>query len=351
MNRLKSTLLFVLLAVVTTAGIFFQSTPVAAEGSAALSITPKKNYTVEPGKTVNDTLMIRNLDREQSLFISLRVVDFTFNDETGTPKLMLADDAPQTTWSMKPFLKLPKSVTVEPNSSVTVDMSIAIPENQGAGSYYSAIVYSTGASDGGNVGLSASGVTLAFTSIPGTVDEKLTLEKLGTYNASAKKYTYLNMDEPQRIAYTIKNEGNVTASPVGSITLKHLFGKETVINNINPNQSLALIGQTRRFESCIKLKKDEVDFNGSRTEATTCASPSLWPGYYSVEMNAFYGRNGNATRDLIGKGSFWYLPMWFIIIALIVLLFIAYHIWRIVRFFKKRQQGGGVKFKKRSSRR
>src|SRR5690606_22781153 len=145
--------------------------PVLAQSSASLSIAPKKNYTVEPGKTVNDTLVIRNLDTENTLDLSLRAVDFTFIDDSGAPKLMLAEDAPQTTWSLKPFLKIPKSVQIPPKSSKTLDMSISIPAKHGAGSYYSAIVYSTGAPDGGNVGLSASGVTLVFTSVPGTVNE------------------------------------------------------------------------------------------------------------------------------------------------------------------------------------
>ena len=77
--------------------------PAAAQGSASLSIVPKKNYTIEPGKSVSDKLTIRNLDSQAPLILSLRLVDFSFNDDTGTPKLMLAEDAPQTTWSLKPF--------------------------------------------------------------------------------------------------------------------------------------------------------------------------------------------------------------------------------------------------------
>lgn len=353
MKRLTSILLVVFATVAATTYLVLQPTESAAQGSAALSITPKKTYTIEPGKTVNDTLVIRNLDSERELFLTLRVIDFTFNDETGTPKLMLDEDAPQTTWSLKPFLKIPREVTIQPGSTQTIDMSISIPEGHGAGSYYSAIVYSSGSSDGGNVGLNASGVTLAFTTIPGEVKENLILEKLGAYDNVNKKYKLFNADEPQRIGYTLKNEGNVTASPVGTIKIRNLFGQEITINDINPNGSLALIGQTRTFEVCIKQKQQEVDFSGTRAEATGCTNAGLWPGYYSVEMSAFYGQNGNNTRDLIGKGSFWYLPWWFVILVLVILAFVAYRIWRIVRFFKKRQQSGGSssKLKKRLSRR
>ena len=342
MKRLKSIVLVVSAAVVSVGYLLTGSTSpsVEAQGSAALSIVPKKNYTIEPGKTVNDTLLIRNLDSSRKLFLSLRTVDFTFTDDGGTPKLMLAEDAPQTLWSLRPHLKLPESVTIEPGASKTIDMSVTIPKSQGGGSLYSAIVYSSSSSEGGNVGLSASGVTLVFTEVPGPADEKLRLEKLGAYDSIAKKYIHFTTQEPHRIAYTIENQGNVTARPVGSITLKSMFGKEVKINDINPNQSLALIGQTRTFETCIKLKKDDVKFNGSRSEAVTCAEPQLWPGYYKVTLDGFYGRNGNDTQELLGTSYFWYLPWWFVAIVAGLLLIVSYHVWKIVRYIRRKGKGG-----------
>lgn len=351
MNRFKGIGLIVAAVVVASASFFLTShSQVFAQGSAALSIVPKKNYVVEPGETVDDTLTIRNQDRSAPLHLTLRVVDFSYKDDSGAPKLMLEENAPQTTWSLKPFLKIPETVTIDPNSSQTLDMSLTVPSGHGAGSYYSAIVYSSGSSDGGNVGLSASGVTLVFTNIPGQVDEDLKLEKLGAYRNSTTastggEYAYFLNDKPERIAYTLKNNGNVTESPVGTITLRPLFGKETVIQKINPNSQLALIGQTRTFTPCIKLKSEQVDFNGTRSESTACTEPDLWPGYYRVELAAYYGQNGNTTRDLVGKASFWYLPWWFILLSVVVLSFVGYHIWKFIRFI--RSKTGKTKLSKR----
>lgn len=341
MKSLKS-LVGIAFAVFVVLGTILPALPAAAQSSAALSIAPRKNYTVEPGKSVQDTLIIRNLDEDRDLQLSLRVVDFTFKDDGGAPELMLGQDAPQTTWSMKPFLKVPETVTIPANGSETLDISVAIPSSQGAGSYYSAIVYSAGASDGGNVGLSASGVTLVFTGIPGEVNEKLGLEKIGAYfpagnGRNEAGYSFLATTEPKNIGYTLKNEGNVTEAPSGSITLKHMFGKEYVIDDINPTKSLALIGQTRTFTPCIKLKSSEVDFNGTRSEASSCVSAGLWPGFYSVSMEAYYGQNGNQTQEVFGKGSFIYLPWWFIIVMVIVLAVVGFFIWRFVRMIR-----GGV---------
>lgn len=306
--------------------------------SSALSIVPKKNYVIEPGKSVDDTLTIRNLDAASPLHLTLRVVDFSYSDETGTPKLMLDENATQTTWSLRPFLTIPKEVTIKAGSTETLDMKVSIPSNQGAGSFYSAIVYSSGSGgDGGNVGLSASGVTLVFTNIPGKVNEDLQVEKFGPYRkataTSPAAYTsFFTTQEPDIIGYTLKNNGNVVESPVGSIKLKNMFGKEYIINEINTTGSLALIGQSRTFTTCIKTAKQEVEFSGEKTQANTCVSAGLWPGYYQTSIDLFYGQNGNVTKEIIKTGGFWYLPWWFIAVVAVLLAIVTFFIWKFVRF-------------------
>ena len=351
MKRFNSIFVLAFAAVVATAFVL-PTLQASAISSAALSIVPKKNYTIEPGKSIDDRLTIRNLDDTETLELSLRIVDFTFTDDGGAPKLMMAEDAPQTTWSLKPFIKVPKTVSIPPRGSQTVDMSVAIPEGHGAGSYYSAIVYSSGASDAGNVGLSASGVTLVFTDIPGEVKQDLKLEKFGAYKTAvggeAAKYVIMTTQEPLNMAYTLKNGGNVTEAPVGSITLKNMFGREYTINDVNPNKSLALIDQKRTFISCIEQKSEKVDFNGTRAEAQACTSAGLMPGYYSASLNLFYGQNGNMTQEIAGKASFWYLPWWFILVSIIIILAVAYGIWRGVSAARAKLHG--PRFKKSTRR-
>lgn len=346
MKRFKSIIVATCAAFVAVA--FAVPAPtVSAEGSAALSIVPKKNYTIDPGKSVDDTLVIRNLDSAQDLTLSLRVVDFTFTDDGGSPKLFLDEDAERTTWSLKPFMTLPETVTIPAKESRTIDMNITIPAEHGGGSYYSAIVYSSSDSEGGNVGLSASGVTLAFANVTGDVNEDLKLEKFGPYFApkpgEKDGYRWFTMDQPVRMAYTLKNNGNVTEAPVGSITLKHMFGKEIVINEVNPNGSLALIDQSRTYQACIKLDDKKVDFNGAESVTNTCATPNLWPGFYSTDLNLFYGQNGEQTKDIVSSGWFIYAPLWFIILLVVLLGGLGFGIWRLVDKFRS----GSKKSKRR----
>jgi hypothetical protein len=353
MTRFKS-IAVAAFAVLIAATYIIPALPVSAASSAALSIVPKKNYTVEAGKSIKDTLVVRNLDANEPLELTLRVVDFTFTDDGGTPQLMLAEDAPQTTWSLKPFLTIPKTVEIPPKESKTLDMSVSVPAGHGAGSYYSAIVYSSGSSDGGNVGLSASGVTLVFTSIPGKVNENLVLQNFGAYKQpkTGEKggYNFITTDMPENIAYTLKNGGNVTEAPVGSITLKDMFGNQRSIDDINPNKSLALIGQTRTFTSCIKLKTEDVNLNGQTTKSTACATPDLWPGMYTVSLDAFYGQNGNNTQEIVKTATFWYLPWWFITIVTIIILVIVFFVWRVVNKIRNKTPRATSKFKKPSFR-
>lgn len=344
MKRMKSVVLAAM-AVFIAIAVAQPAAPASAlASSSSLSIVPKKEYLIEPGKSVSDKLTIRNLDVSDPLQLRLRVVDFTYTDDTGTPKLFLDENAPQTTWSLKPFMTVPETVTIPPRGTKTLDMKVAIPAGHGAGSYYSAIVYSSGSGEGGNVGLSASGVTLAFVSVPGKVHEDLRLEKFGAFQppsvSGESGYRYVNHDEPLRLAYTLKNNGNVTEAPVGSITIKNLFGPETTIGDVNPNKSLALIGQSRTFTACIKKKDQAVDFEGTRSEASTCISPGLWPGYYTANLNLYYGQNGNNTKEVSGVGGFWYLPWWFILLCLVVILLVGFGIWRTVNKVRGKMNGG-----------
>lgn len=340
MKHFKSIVMAALAVVITVANTMLGLTAFA-QSSASLSIVPKKNYVIEAGETQKDKLTIRNLDNTRSLSLTLRVVDFSFTDDGGTPKLFLDENAPQTTWSLKPYLKVPETVTIPKGTSKTLDMSVSIPKGHGAGSYYSAIVYSSGApSGGGNVGLSASGVTLVFTQIPGKVNENLKLEKFGAYTeATASKpanYVFFATEEPHRIAYTLKNNGNVTEAPVGSIVLKGWLGEPITIENVNPSGSLALIGQSRTYTTCIKLKETDVDFSGNKTQAKTCTSPGLWPGMYTATLDLYYGQNGNNTQEVTGTAIFWYLPWWFIIVFFIVLAVLIYFGWKLYNFVRSK---------------
>jgi hypothetical protein len=362
MKRLSSFISAALTVLLLAVSVIPASAATSPDASSGLSIEPRKNYTISPGQTVTDKLTISNLDSISGLYLSLRMIDFSYTDQSGTPKLFLAQNAPQTPWSIKPYTTLPKSLNLGPGASETINYSITMPKNIGAGSYYSAILYQTGEGNGGNVGLGASGVTLVFVTVPGIVNENLQLKQFGAYqstdNGVTGNYTSFTTSAPQMIAYTLKNSGNSTEAPAGSITLKDMFGKTVnTISSTNLTQSLALIGQTRIFTTCIESQASQITKLGGETVdntgQTTCVNPHLTPGLYTAKLDIFYGQNGNVTHEITGTAYFWYLPVWLIIIILIVLAALAFGIWKLQRKIRSvvkgttYHAGRGVSRKKR----
>ncbi len=331
MNRVKAilgTALAVLLLAVNVlpASAATGASNTTSAGSTGLTIQPRKNYVINPGQTVTDKLQVGNLDTKDDLALTFRVIDFTYNGTSGSPKLNLDQSAQPTPWSLRPFMKLPDSMTVKAGQTNTFNFSISVPKTQGAGSYYSAILYQAAGGNSGNVALNASGVSLVFVSVPGTVNESLSLQKLGAYaspnSGTTGQFVYIATSAPEMIGYTLKNAGNVTESPAGSLTLKDMFGRQvTTVSKTNTNDSLALLGQTRLFATCIESKAEQVKLLGGTATGTdtTCVKPKLTPGRYTVSLDVFYGQNGNQTHEINATAHFWYLPWWFIL-ALIVIV-------------------------------
>ncbi len=309
----------------------------AAASSNGLGITPRKNYTVQPGAHLSDTLYINNLSPTQPLDVSLRVIDFSAKDETGTPSLQLKGDAPQTPWSLKPFVTIPSSVTVAPGKSSNVPITISIPSGQGGGSYYGAIEYTAGNNTAPqNVTLAASSVSLVFVTVPGQVHESLRLKQFGAFvptgnDESGSFSSWFFTSPPKVLAYRLQNSGNVAEVPNGSIVLKGTFGKKVkVIEQANPKQQLALIGQTRRFEACIEQGIEKSKTNQGHTqEQIICKPTHLMPGRYTANLAVFYGLNGNNSQEVAGSTTFWYLPVWFLGVVGGVVLLLGGFVYRI----------------------
>ena len=349
--------LFVVVGVLPVSAATLPGAPVTGVGgSAGLSIQPRKNYVINPGDSVTDKLTIGNLSNSTNLNLSLRMIDFTYSNQSGTPKLNLATDAPQTAWSLKSFTTLPQSVEIGSSGTKTVSFTIKIPKTLGAGSYYSAILYQAGGANGGNVALNASGVTLVFVSVPGTVKENMTLQKFGAYTSddsgTTGSYTFIATDgAPKMVAYTLKNEGNVFESPAGTVTIKDMFGHQVASVSTNANQSLALLGQSRLFTSCIKTVQQKITLEGGTSKNTSCTDSHLWPGRYSLHLDMFYGQNGNVTKEIASDAVLWVLPWWFVLLVIVVVALAAFGIWRLQRKLKSVVKGTTYKAGRGISRR
>lgn len=328
-----------ILSVVIAVATLFTAASVGAQ-SNGLGVSPRKDFSVQPGQTVNGTLYISNLSLNQDLQVNIRVVDFAAANETGTPALMVADNAPQTPWSLKPFTKVQGSVSIPAGKSANIPITVTIPATQGAGSYYSAVEYTAqNAATREKVNISASTATLMFVTVPGEAKEKLNLKQFGTYESNDKgggafKGLFLS-GPPKEFAYRLENQGNIAEQPSGSLLVKNIFGQTVKeVQDANPKKQLVLIGQTRRIQVCMKSNVlTSKAPSGQEGQQTVCDDPGLMPGRYKAQVALYYGMNGNNSQEILASSTFWYIPWWSIVGFIVALLLLGGLGWLIYRAF------------------
>lgn len=304
--------------------------------STGLRINPRSDLVVKPGETQSATLMLSNLNKNVPITVDLSVVDFRSTDETGTPSLILGENTDPTPWSVKPFISIPASVDLAKGETKYIPYTIMVPQSQGAGSYYGAIKYDPRPSvEQETVVISGAPTQLVFVTVPGKATELMTLKEFGTYSIKdgESKGNFVALftgGRPQKLAYLLENRGNVAESPSGSVIIKNIFGKTVkAVDNANPKASIALIGQTRRFEVCIESSTTEIKQDGRRTAVDSCKEPSFGPGMYRAELVLYYGINGSTTQEIHATTTFWYLPGWFIGVIVLILAGLAYVLYRV----------------------
>lgn len=316
--------------------------------SNALAISPRKDYTISPGESVDDTLTITNRNNEESLNLELSVIDFQAQDESGVPQLM-RDSKERTAWSLKNYIDMPQQVTVGPGETTRVPIKISMPSDIGAGSYYSAIQYSaTGETPEDRVNISASSVSLVFVKVPGQAKQQMSLVQFGAFvpdsssTGGSFKGLYFS-EKPKVLSYRLRNDGNIAEQPSGSIVVKDFSGKEIyTIQNANQKNQLALRGQTRRFDTCINPEDTTTTTDtGTDINSVICGDTSnLKPGRYTAELSVFYGENGSETREITAKTTFWYLPWWFvgvIVVVIALLVGAGFYVWRRLQSYRGRK--------------
>lgn len=304
--------------------------------SNALAIQPRKDYNLRAGESVNDTLTVTNRNTAEPLNLDLKIVDFQAQDDSGTPRLMRGS-TDRTAWSLKNFIDMPQQVTINPGETVRIPISIAMPADIGAGTYYSAIEYAaTGPTADEQVNIAASGVSLVFVNVPGQTKQQLTFMQFGTFVPNGTGGSFKGIffsDKPTTMAYRLRNDGNVAEQPNASIIIKSSSGKVLyTISDANPKDQLALRGQTRRFDACISPENIvQPTESGSDINAVVCGDTNFGPGRYTAELTVIYGENGNETREITAKATFWVLPWWFIglvVIGLGILVGVVLYIKR-----------------------
>lgn len=309
--------------------------------SNALAIQPRKDYNLRAGESVNDTLTVTNRNSSEPLNLELKIIDFQAQDESGTPQLMRTSTE-RTAWSLKNYIEMPQQVTISPGETVRIPITVTMPADVGAGSYYSAVEYAaSNPQSDDRVNIAASGVSLVFVKVPGQAKQQLSFLQFGTFvpaeggNGGSFKGLFFG-ERPKVMAYRLRNDGNIAEQPSASIVVKNFSGEVLyTIQDANPKNQLALRGQTRRFDACINPENVlQTTETGNDINSIICGDTNFSPGRYTAELSILYGENGNETREITAKATFWYLPWWFVGLIVLGLAVIAGVVVYIVRRVK-----------------
>lgn len=300
----------------------FAITRVAAQDTSGsgLSISPTRTeLKIEKGGSDKIEINVRNVTRG-AIVAKPFISDFESDDATGEPRLY-ADAEKRNSASINSFVSGLQDVALEPGEDKNVVYDVNIPQDAASGGYYGAVTFravpaNQAGPESGEVALTANVASLVLIEVPGDITEQIQVnsvkavkdDKAGSFFTTA----------PNKVAISVKNNGNSFSKPFGTISITNMSGKQVYsyeLNNSTPRGNI-LPKTTRTFTDELK--------NVSK------------PGRYTITANISHGTGGEVITQKI---SFWYLPVWLIITLLVLVAAIVAGIFYLYRkqFGKKRK--------------
>jgi len=293
----------------------------APSGANGYRISPvRTDLTVAPGDSEVVTLNIQNASSAVENIQTI-VNDFEApTNESGDPALLL-NGATAPSHSLKQFVVIENpTFTIQPNQQQTVNIIIKIPVGTASGGYYGAIRFAPvgGAAGGKNVDLSASVASLVLVTVPGNLNEQLSIAGFGvTQGSSTSTSSIFFSNKNLNAQVRFKNSGNIQEQPVGNVILKRgstILGTFAVNNTSSPGNVLP--DSIRRF--------------------TVSLSKVGWYGKYKADASFSYGSKGQLLST---QTTFYVIPVLFVVLAILLVLFILFIIFglpRLLRAYNRR---------------
>lgn len=299
-----------------------------SDTGSGLQISPTRTeISSSSGETKSFSLTVKNIT-QGNLTAKAILNDFESDDATGTPKIVI-DTSQRTPYSLSKMLQGLQDLELKPGEVKEVKLTLNVPGDVSPGAYFGAIRYQvvpkTGTDAERQVALSASVAHLVFLEVPGQINEQIQIQSL-KFQRGAKSSSFF-IKAPDKASLAIKNLGNGFSRPFGSVTINY-NGKKVhsyEVNNTDP-RGIVLPNSSRTFtDGLSNIKK---------------------PGKYSAIVGVAYG---SGSEVITYKSSFWYVPLWCIIVLLVLLVLIAVGIRYIYqkRFSTKQAKKSPLRSKKK----
>lgn len=295
------------------------SSSTAAGSANGFIVSPVKTQLTIPKGTTQVIQMSVTNPTPAPLTAEAIVNDFNASDdESGVPRIILNNAPPLPTNSFRSLVQPIANFHLNPGQRTYFNVVISVPTNVNSGGYYGAIRFvPLGLVNSKSIGLTASVGSLFLVTVPGNLNEKISLVQLSAVNGSQTPESYFFSGKVS-VLTRVDNEGNIYFAPVGTVQVKSMTGKIVEQYEFNKSQGDILEGSIRKYIDPL--------------------SYTNWFGRYTItESVAAVSGSGNYV---IATASFWYIPFKYIIILLVVIALIVFY---VVRRRKKHSKAKSAK--------
>lgn len=274
------------------------------QSASGLQISPtKQELSLEPGEVKQVSFVVKNITAIE-ITAKTTLNDFESDNLTGEPKLII-DNSKRTSYSLEKFIKGFEDVDLKPGESKEIKITIDVPGDATPGAYFGALRFDATPKGGRpdserQVALTASVAPLLLVQVNGDIKEQI--EIISVSAQKNNKPSKFFVSAPDKNAVTIKNLGNSFSRPFGRIMVQNMRGKEVSayeLNNTTPRGTV-LPSSTRTFTDSISGVKS--------------------PGRYRITASIAHGAGGEVINY---QTSFWYVPLWMIVILVALLAGVA----------------------------
>lgn len=283
---------------------------------SGLNISPTRHeLRINPGGKEQIKITIRNVSGVD-IVARVEVNDFTSDNVTGEPKID-TDTSQKSGASIREFLKNVTDLNLKKDERRDVTIDVEVPANAVSGAYYGVIRYSAvpvsqDSQAPGQVALTASVGTLVLLEVPGNITDQIQVKSAKVLSGSGdnqKSGTFFTK-RPTQVAITIRNAGTGFSKPFGKVDVTGMGGRLAYSYELNKNEpkSNILPNSERVFKDDLKNIR--------------------WPGRYTVTANLSSVNGGQLVTYSV---SFWYMPIWALLIILGLIVVILGGGWLVYR--------------------
>jgi len=326
-SSIKNVNIVIVAAIVSLAALLVVGVNAQTPGGSGLRVSPTRSELVlVPGDSTEITHRVKNVT-QGPITVQPQLNDFESDGVTGEPRL-LGVDGDISAYSLREFITLPAEFDLAPDEEREVVIATVVPDNASPGAYFGSVLYRAvpfGASDDGQVSLVASVGSLVLLEVPGDITEKIQINDISGYLGDNSGSIFTK--KPDGVGVLIENLGNGFSQPFGKVNVADWRGNvvfEYELNDVQPRGNILPESERLFLNELYNIEQKSV--NGE--EVIEKNSPLKWPGRYTITGNISHGSSGEIFTV---KSTFWYLPLWAVVIvvsAVVLLVLLAVYLYR-----------------------